>query len=91
MPLAEATHDQTAVRGAGVEPRQHAATPELESSLEIARTARDLHGVCDELSALRGCRLEPRLGSRFIGERRTGKQREPYGGAKLNARAVAVG
>lgn len=91
MPLAEATDDQTAIRGARIEPRQHPATPALKLGLEIARTTHDLRGVRYELRVLCGRGLEPRLGGTFIGERRAGKQRETYGSAKGNARAVGEG
>lgn len=91
MPLAETTYDETAIRGASIEPRQHAATPALEPSLEIASTAQDVRRVRNELGALWGRRLEPRLGGTYIGERRADKQRETYGNAKGNARAVGAG
>lgn len=91
VPLAESADDETAIRGASVEPWQHAATPALEPSLEIASTAQDVRRVRNELGALWGRRLEPRLGGTFIGERRAGKQRETYGSAKADARAVGAG
>ena len=91
MPLAEAADDQAAIRGAGIEPRQHPATPALKLGLEIPRTTRDVRGVRYELRALWGRGLEPRLGDTFVGERRAGKQRETYGSAEGNARAVGAG
>jgi hypothetical protein len=90
MPFAEATNDQTVIRGAGVESREHAAPPALELSLVITRPARDLSGVRDQLRVLRGRRLEARLGAGLISQRHAGKQRDPDDGAERDASAAAV-